>query len=63
MHYLHIEKGLKEKDTINKTLELLNIARKNNFMTIHAPLVYKNNYLEINDRREGLVKAVKKNER
>ncbi|WP_027399872.1 hypothetical protein [Anaerovorax odorimutans] len=60
---MHIEKGLKEKDTINKTLELLNIARKNNFMTIHAPLVYKNNYLEINDRREGLVKAVKKNER
>lgn len=58
-----IKNELNKKNIISNTLEIIKAAKKNNFYIIHIPLIYKNNFLEINDNADGLLSIIKKTKR
>lgn len=58
-----IKNELDKKRLVSNTLEIIKEAKKKKFYIVHIPLVYKNNYLEINNNADGVLKIIKEAKR
>lgn len=58
-----IRDQLKERDVIRKTMHLIENARERGVTVIHVPLIYTQDYREVDKQATGLLSVIRENRR